>query len=612
MRRRVFFALLPSLWLLLTATASHADEGVTKTWAISEFGEPLYRDSFAHWPYANPDAPKGGHVTLADFGSFDNLNSYILKGEAARSVGLTIDSLMVGSGDELSSSYGLIAESVEYPADKSWIVFNLRPEARYHDGVPITAEDFVYWFEQISEHGAPFLRSFFRDIEDVEALTPHRLRVTVKTRDNMKPLLIAANMPPLPRHHWKDRDFTATTLEPPLGSGAYRIKEVNPGRSITYERVEDYWAADLPVNRGLHNFDTIRYDYFRDRIITFEAFKSGAVDYHRDYFSKNWATGYDFAAVKDGKVVKRAVPDENPQGLQAFVFNMRRPPLDDIRVRKAISELYDFNSIQRLLLYGFYERSKSSFPNSDFGASGPPTPEELAILKPYADQLRPEVMTEAFEPSQTDGSGRIRRNLRKAQALFKEAGWVVRDGKLVNGETGRQMKLEFLLVSPSIERLTQPYVQNLKRAGIDASLRVIDTAQYEVRTNELDFDIVSIKWNFFPPPGPELRSYFGSATADEMGTANYAGIKNPVADALIEKIINAEDLDVLKATTRALDRVLLWEYSSVPQYHNDEAWLAHWNMFGYPERKPRYAVGFPSTWWVDADKLAKLGRRGGE
>lgn len=609
MRRRAFSALFLPLWLLFAAVPARAEDGITKTWAIAEFGEPLYRDNFTHWPYANPDAPKGGRITLSAFGTFDSLNPYILKGQWPRNIGLTTDSLMTPSGDELSSAYGQIAKSVEYPADKSWAVFELRPEARYHDGTPITAADFVFSFEMIQTHGRPFLRSFYRDVEGAEALSEHRLKFTFKSRDSMKPLLVVAGTSPMPRHYWKDREFNATTLEPPLSSGPYRIVDVDAGRSITYERVKDYWAADLPVSRGLNNFDTIRYEYFRDFTVIFEAFKAGRVDFHQEFSSKNWATGYDFDAVKDGRVVKRAIPDENPQGLQTFLFNMRRPPFDDIRVRQAISELYDFETTRRLLLYGFYKRSKSNFPNSDFGVSGPPTAQEKAILEPYADRLRPEVLAEAFEPSETDGSGRIRRNLRKALDLFKQAGWENKGGKLVNMATGRQMEIELIIVQPAIERLAQPFIENMRRAGIDAKIRLVDTAQYEVRTDEFDFDMVTVRWNFFPPPGPELRSYFGTAAADEKGSANLAGIRNPVADALIEQIIASKELDELKALTRALDRVLLWEYSGVPQYHNDESWLAHWDIFGYPERPPRYSIGFPGTWWIDADRYATLRKR---
>ena len=610
MRRAALLAILLPFWFAATSLPAAADSAdITKTWAIAEFGTPLYRDNFTHWPYVYADAPKGGSIVLGAFGSFDSLNPYILKGDWPRSIGLASDSLMTNSSDELSSAYGLIAESATYPADKSWIVFNLRPQARYHDGVAITAQDFVFALEMIRAHGRPFLKSFYKDVESAEALSDRELKFTFKSRDSMKPLLIVAGLAPLPRHYWQGRDFNATTLEPPLSSGPYRITQVNAGRSLTYQRVDDYWAADLPISRGLNNFDTIRYEYYQDPSVMFEAFKAGSIDYHEENRAQRWATAYDFKAVKDGRVVKRELPSEDPRGLQGYFFNLRRAPFDDIRVREAISALYDFETTQRLLLHKQYTRSKSFFPNSDFGASGAPTAEEKAILQPYADKLRPEVLTEAFEPSQTDGSGRIRKNMREAQRLFSAAGWNVKDGKLVSDKTGEQMTLEILLVSPAMERLTAPFLQNLRRMGIQAEMRRVDTAQYEVRLDDFDFDMMSVGLNFFPPPGPELRSYFGSAEVNERGSANMAGIDNPVVDALIEQIIEARDLERLKALNRALDRVLLWEYAAIPMFHNDKARLAHWDIFGYPARKPRYAVGFPATWWIDADKYAKLRKR---
>ena len=578
-------------------------QNITKTWAIAEFGEPLYDDSMEHWPYANPDAPEGGKIVLGAFGTFDSLNPYILKGQWPSGIGLITDSLMTGSADELSTGYGLIAESVEYPEDKSWIIFNLRPEARYHDGTPITAGDFKFAFNTIREHGRPFLKSFYEDVEGVEVLDDHRLKFTFKTRNNMKPLLKVASLSPEPRHYWQDKDITKTYLEPPLSSGAYKIIDVDPGRSITNQRVEDYWAKDLPVNRGFNNIDTIRYDYYRDMEVMFEAFKAGEIDFRAENSSKRWATGYQLPEVDNEQLVVTTLPDNTPSGIQAYFFNLRREPFQDPRVREAIGLLFDFEAIQRTILYGQYKRIKSYFPNSDFGASGPPTPEEIAILEPYRDQLPPEVFEQAFEPPVTDGSGRNRKQLREALRLFKEAGWELQNGKLM--KDGRQMSFEFLTVSPDSERLVAPFIQNLKRAGIDATIRMVDTAQYEVRVDDFDFDVITARLNFFPPPGPELRSYYGSAAADVRGSANMMGIKNPVVDELIEKIINAEDLETLKATTRALDRVLLWNHYLIPQFYNDVYRLAYWNRFGYPERLPKYGTGFPGTWWIDPELDAR-------
>ena len=590
---------------IFPAVAQEAEQKVTRTWAMAEFGEPLYGPDMRHWPYANPDAPKGGSVVLGAFGSFDSLNTYILRGQWPAGIGLIADSLMTGSGDELSSAYGLIAESAEYPEDKSWIIFNLRPEARWHDGQPITADDFKFAFDTIKQYGRPFLQSFYEDVSGIEVLDPHKLKFTFKTRNSMKPLLTVAQSSPLPRHWWNanGRDITKTTLEPLLGNGAYRIKAVDPGRSITYERVADYWAADLPVNRGLNNFDQIRYDYYLDDTVLFEAFMAGRIDYRQENRAQRWNQSYDVPAVKDGSLIKRVVPDETPRGTQGYIFNLRRPQFQDVRVREAINLLYDFESVQRTLLFGEYKRVKSWFPNSEFGASGPPTPAELAILEKYKDKVRPEVLTKAYEPPVTDASGNIRNNLREALRLFREAGWELKNNRLVNA-AGDQMRMEILLVSPTLVRVTEPFVQNARRAGIDASIRVVDTSQYQVRVDDFDYDLLAVGLNFFPPPGAEQRSYFGSAAADVRGSANIPGIKDPVVDGLIEELIGAKDLPTLAATNRALDRVLLWGWYQIPQWYNDKSWLAYWNKFGYPEKKARYSIGFPGTWWTAAGKQA--------
>ena len=618
-RKGIYAALTAYIALVTLHTPpTFADEGVTKTWAMAEFGEPPMKDGFDHWPYANPNAPKGGKIVIGAFGTFDTLNPVILKGRWPAAINLASADLMVKSGDDLLSTYGLIAESVEYPEDKSWIIFNLRPEARYSDGVPITAHDVKYAFDSYREHGRPFLKAFIEDIDGAEVLSDHRIRFTMRTRDSMKPLMIAGQIfSPLPRHFWEEKGIDKTTLEPPPASGPYQITEVDPGRSLTFTRVRNYWAADLPVNRGLYNFDEIRFEFYHDETVRFEAFKAGDSDFFGERSAKRWSTGYDFDAVADGRVQRMTARDYTPRGLGAYFFNQRKPKFADRRVRRAITNFYDFEAIQRTLLYGQYQRVKSYFPNSDYGASGLPSPEELAILEPYRNQLPEEVFTLAYEPSKTDGSGRIRRQQRQALALLKEAGWELRDGKVVNVETGEPLSLEIITASPETERVTLPFINNMKRAGIDATLRLLDIPQWRVRINENDFDLYSARNNFFPPPGTELRSYYGSAAADVRGSANSMGYKNPVADTLIEQIVSAKDLATLKATTRALDRVLLWNDNVVPQFFPDEAWLAYWDKFGFPERPPRYDItpeinapdftfGFPRSWWIDDAKLAKL------
>lgn len=577
---------------------ARAAESVIKAQSMAEFGEPLYGGGFEHWPYVKADAPKGGKIVLADFGGFDSLNAYILQGDWPSSIGLISDSLMTGSGDELSTGYPLVADSVEYPEDKSWIVFNLRQDARFHDGVPVVAEDFKFEYDTIKKHGRPFLQSFYEDFESCEVLSDHAIKFTFKTRNSMKPLLQAVGFSPLPRHFWATRDISKPTLEPPLGSGSYKITKVEPGRSITYERVKDYWGADLPVNRGTWNFDEIRYDFYRDDTVQFEAFKSGRIDFRGEGSAKRWETEYDIPQVKDGRIVKRAVPNETPRGMGAYFFNLRRKQFQDVRVRRGIIHLYDFETIQRTLLYGKYKRIKSYFPNSDFGVSGPPTPEEIAILQPFADRIPPEAMTEVYEPPVSDGSGSNRANLRKALALFKEAGWELKGGQLLKSDTGEPLEIELMTADPETERQSGPFIQSMQRAGLAASMRTVTPVEWEKRIDDLDFDIWAGSFNFFPPPGPELRSYFGSAAADVRGSANSIGIKDPVVDALIEQIISAKDLETLKATNRALDRVLLWNEYCVPRYFNHESWIAYWNKFEYSERKPKYNVGFPGTWWI--------------
>lgn len=591
-----------TLGVSLSATASADD--ITKTWAMAEFGEPLYKDGIEHWPYVNPDAPKGGSLVLGAYGSFDSLNSYILKGESPRSLGLVGDTLMAGSADELASAYGLIAETAEYPADKSWVIFNLRPIAKFSDGTPITAKDFEFAFNTIRAHGRPFLKSFYDEVEGIEVLSDHKLKFTFTTTDSMKPLLRVAGISPLPADYWSDKDISKTYLDPAPASGPYKIASLEAGRSITYERIEDYWGNDLEVNKGMNNFDKIRYDYYRDLEVMVEAFKAGQIDYRAENSSKRWATAYKIDQVDNGQIVLATPPDNQPQGIQAFMLNTRRAPFDDQRARKALNLLYDFEATKRTILYNQYERINSYFPNSEYGSNGLPTAEEIAVLEPYRDQLPPEVFTDAYISPITDGSGRNRKQVREAIKLFKEAGWNLVDGKLM--KDGEQMKVEILLRSAGDERVHAIWVQNMKKAGIAADFRVVDSSQYEVRTDDFDFDVVSVRFNFFPPPGSELRSYYGSEAADERGTGNYMGIKNDVVDALIEEIVAAPSLEELQVITRALDRVLLWGDYAVTQFYNTTFRLAYWNRFAKPETMPKYGTGFLSTWWIDEAQDSKL------
>ena len=566
--------------------------------SIAQFGTAKYDPLPAHFPYADPGAPKGGSVVLGAEGSFDNLNPYTLRGDAPDGIAMTDDTLMTPSADELAVAYPLIASSVQYPADDSFAIFTLNPKARFQDGTPITAANFVAALAAVRQkEGPPFLQTFFESIDHLEAPDDHHLKAVFTTRNTLKPMLnLATALAPLNPGFWAKHDLTKTLLEPTIGSGPYRVASLEPGRSITYTRVKDYWAADLPVMRGLANFDTIRYDYYLDDAVMFEAFKAHKIDFRVENKAQRWATEYDIPAVKDGSMIKRAVDVEMPQGIQGLFFNLRRPQFQDIDVRHALNDLFDFQTLQRTLLNGQYKRTASYFPGSDYGSSGKPTPQEVAILTPFKDQLPPEVLTQAFIPPVTDGSGNNRANIHAALDLLKQAGWQVQDTKLMRD--GKPFTIEILLDSQSYVRVTQPLVDTMKRIGIDASIRLVDPAQYENRLKSFDFDMIMLHSNFFPPPGPEMRSYYGSAAADVRGTGNWSGIKNPVADALIEQIVAAKDLDTLKAINRALDRVLLWQYYCIPEWYNDQAWLAYWNGFGYPATKPRYGVGFPDTWWI--------------
>lgn len=590
---------------LATAAQDSADQSVITTWSMAEFGEPLYDENMTHWPYVNPDAPVGGSIVLGAYGSFDSLNTYILKGEFPRSLGLVGDSLMIGSGDELASAYGLLAESAEIPEDKSWIIFNLRPEAAFSNGSPITAADIEFSFKTIREHGRPFLKSFYEGVVDAEVISDHKIKFTFTTTHNMKPLMKVAGLSPLSVEYWKDKDISKTYLTPQPSSSAYYISKVDPGRSITYQRVENYWGKDLVVNKGLNTFDTIRYDYYRDLEVMVEAFKAGDIDFRAENSSKRWATAYEIDEVENGEILLTTPKDNSPQAIQAFFFNTRRAPFDDRNVRKAINLLYDFETLKRTNLYNQYDRINSYFPNSEYGASGKPTDEERAVLLPYQDQLATEVLNEAFAAAETDGSGRIRKQLREALSLFNIAGWQLENGKLV--KDGQQMELELLLVLAGSQRNSAPFLQNLEKAGIKTNMRLVDTAQYQVRVDDFDFDLISARLAFYPPPGAELRSYYGSAAADERGTGNYAGIKNPVVDQLIESVISAESLEKLQVANRALDRVLLWNHYVIPQFYSGTYRFAHWNRFGKPAVQPKYiGSGFPGGWWLDTALDSKL------
>lgn len=598
--------------LLLTAASSvsAADGDIVKSHGIAIHGGPGYPADFTHFAYVDPNAPKGGTVRLSAFGTYDSLNPYILKGTPATGLGNVFETLMVSALDEANTEYGLIAQSVETPQDRSWAIFNLRPEARWHDGKPITADDVVFSFDIIKSKGHPQYRAYYKNVVKAEKLGPLRVKFTFSGGENRELPVIIGQLPILPKHYWEGRDFSRTTLEPPLGSGPYRIEQIDPGRSITYRRVADYWGTKLPVRVGQDNFDILRYEYYRDRTVQREAFKAGEFDLFLENTAKDWALSYDFPALHAGLVKKEEIKHELPTGMQGFAFNLRRPMFQDVRVRQALGEVFDFEWMNKALFFGQYKRTESYFSNSELAALGLPGPEELKILEPYRGRIPDQVFTQEFKAPTTDGSGNIRDNLRRAFALMKEAGWIVRDGRMVNKDTGQPFEFELLLDSPAFERVGLAYARNLKRLGVTMRIRTVDTAQYQQRIDNFDFDMTVEVFGQSLSPGNEQRDFWGSLAADEPGSRNIIGIKNPVVDELIDLLIAAPDRESLIARTRALDRVLLWNFYVIPNWHSQTFRVIYWNKFGHPAVAPKYGFGF-NTWWIDPAKAAMLteGRR---
>jgi microcin C transport system substrate-binding protein len=577
---------------------------------LAMHGDVRYPPGFAHFEYASPAAVKGGEVRLAAVGTFDTLNPFVLKGVAAAGIAETFDTLTVSAADEPFTQYGLVAETIETPADRSWVAFTLRPEARFHDGSPVTAEDVIWTFEALKTRGHPFYRSYYAQVTRVEKAGERRVRFAFGPGDNRELPLIVGQLPVLSRAYWARRDFEKTTLEAPLGSGPYRVEAVDPGRSITYRRVKDYWAARLPVKVGHDNFDALRYDYYRDITVALEAFKGGEYDLRQENVAKNWATAYTGPAVARGLIRKEEIPNQIPTGMQGFAFNTRRPMFRDARVRRALAHAFDFEWTNRNLFYGAYARTHSYFSNSELAAAGPPSPDELRILEPFRGKVPDEAFTREYRPPATDGSGNIREGAREALRLLGEAGWTVRGQRLVDAR-GEPLQFEILLSDPTWERITLPFAKNLERLGVQARVRVVDSAQYQNRIDGFDFDMTVFVWSQSLSPGNEQRDFWGSKAADTPGTRNVVGIRDPVVDRLIDLVIAAPDRKSLVDRTRALDRVLLWGHYVIPHWHI-RAWrVAYWDRFARPAVAPKYAFGL-DTWWVDPAKDAALARRKGE
>jgi microcin C transport system substrate-binding protein len=577
---------------------------------LSMFGDLKYDPGFKHFEYVNPRAPKGGDVRLAAIGTFDTLNPFVLKGVAAAGLGEMFDSLTVGSADESFSQYGVVAETIEMPADRSWVAYTLRSEARFHDGSPVTVEDVIWTFETLKSKGHPFYRSYYAQVIKAEKTGVRKVKFSFGPGDNKELPLIVGQLPVLSKAYWSKRDFEKTTLEPPVGSGPYKIESLEPGRSITYRRVKDYWGARLPTNIGRDNFDTIRFDYYRDSTVALEAFKGGEYDFRQENSAKHWATGYSGPAVTQGVIKKEDLKNEVPTGMQAFVYNTRRPLFQDARVRRALAYAFDFEWANKNLFYGSYTRTKSYFSNSELASSGLPSPDELKVLEPFRGQVPEEVFAREYQPPASDGSGNIRDGVRDALKLLAEAGWVIKGQRLVSAK-GEPMAFEILLSDPNWERIALPFAKNLERLGITARVRVVDPAQYQKRTEEFDFDMTVTVWGQSLSPGNEQRDFWSSEVAGVRGSRNLAGIRDPVVDKLIELVIQAPDRKGLVARTRALDRVLLWGHYVIPHWHIQAFRVAYWDKFSRPAKSPRYALGF-DTWWVDSEKEAALARRKGD
>nr|VFK28275.1 MAG: microcin C transport system substrate-binding protein [Candidatus Kentron sp. MB]VFK32525.1 MAG: microcin C transport system substrate-binding protein [Candidatus Kentron sp. MB]VFK75961.1 MAG: microcin C transport system substrate-binding protein [Candidatus Kentron sp. MB] len=590
-------------------TTAHCREGSAHAMALH--GEPKYRADFTHFDYVNPAAPKGGDIHLAVQGVFDSFHAFIPKGNAADDLGLLYDPLLVNSSDEPFTEYGLIAECMEIPEDRSQVTFTLRKEARWHDGRPITVEDVIWTFETLITQGHPSFRFYYANVAGVEKSGERRVTFTFKESGNRELPLIVGQMSILPRHYWENRDFSRTTLEPPLGSGPYRIASFDPGRRVVLERVPDYWAADLPVRRGQYNFDRMHYDYYRDATVIREALKAGEIDFRLENQAKAWATDYRVPAVRKGWLIKESAPHRRPAGMQAFVMNTRRPVFADRRARLAFSLAMDFEWTNKNLFFSQYTRTESYFANSELAAIGLPSDEELAILEPHRDQLPPEVFTTPYRAPTTDGSGWPRKNLLRAARLLDEAGWVIRDMERVRAVTGELMAFEILLVSKQFERIALPFVRNLKRLGVQVRVRLVDSSQYINRLRAFDFDMFVGVWGQSDSPGNEQRNYWSSASAHSPAARNFAGIRDPVVDRLIERLIEAPDRAALVTRARALDRVLLHGHYVIPNWHHTADRLLYWDKFSRPEHTAPSGVSL-HRWWYDEEKATRLAKRRGD
>ena len=631
---------LTAALLVLTASAISVAAQDVRHHALSLIGAPKYGPDYTHFDWVNPDAPKGGSITNNTIGTFDNLNPFTIKGVTASGMLLAYDTLMATSPDEDSTEYGLVAEWVSYPDDFSSATFGLRSEAKFHDGTPVTPEDVIFSLEALKK-AHPHFGKYYKNVVKAEKTGENQVTFSFDSKGNRELPQILGQLYILPKHYWqangkngKPRDLSKTTTETPLTSGPYRVKSFDIGKTIVYERVKDYWAKDLPVSRGQWNFDEIKYIYFKDRTGAFEEFKNGNADYWTENRSQAWATQFNFPTIKSGKVKKEEIAIKRVAPMQAFVFNTRRDKFKDPRVRQAFNYAFDFESLNKNVLYDQYIRVDSYFGNSELQAKGLPEGRELEILNEVKGDVPPEVFTTEYK-NPVGGPQKMRANLRKATELLKAAGWEVSDKvvedpdcgffcklfkmiglgsdkkeRVLRNKAGEVLTAEFLIASPAFERIILPYVADLKKLGIQAGLRVVDPTQYEQRERSYDFDVIVDTFSQSQSPGNEQRDFWGSASADVPGSRNTTGIKNKAIDKLIDKIVFAKDRTELVAATNALDRVLLWNHYVVPQWHYPFERVAYWNKFGRPGRLPKLSPAFLQVWWVDPDKQAALNKGG--
>jgi microcin C transport system substrate-binding protein len=601
--KRCLLLFILIFFIVAALSAEEKKPKIIKTHVMSMLSKPKYKKGFKHFDYVNPDAPKGGMISLADIGTFDNFNRYAQRGVTPSGIEGLYDTLLVASLDEAEVYYGLVAEQMEYPEDFTWIIYHINPRAKFQDGKPITANDIAFSFNKFLEQGVPQFKTYYADVEKTEALDKKRVKYTLK-QGNKELLINLGTNKILPGHFWKDHDLSEPLTEPPLGSGPYIIKEYKMGQYIIYERKKDYWARNIPAMKGQLNFDYVRIDYYRDENVALEALKAGEYDLRRENISKNWATMYTGAPFDKKYIVKEEIPHELPQDMQAMIFNIKHPLFTDRLVRMALNYALDFEWMNKNLFYGQYTRTRSYFQNTNYEAKGLPGGKELEILTPLKDTIPEEVFTTEYRPPVTDGSGNIRNNIREALALFKQAGWEMKDNKLTNTKTGKQMEFEILIYSPATERVLIPVQKNMEKMGVTMAIRTVDTTQFINRMREREFDMISGGYSASHYPASDLKIIWHSDYLDY--TWNTAGVQDTAVDTLLEGIEKYQGNEEMLITYgRALDRVLTWNFYVIPEWHISTFRVAYWNKFSRPKVRPKYDLGL-DTWWYDEAKAKKL------